>query len=92
MRGAGTAVSAYKSTTSMVTGGSFQFSRNPMYLSLTMLYVGIAIVLKALWPLMLLPITLVGITLGVIKPEERYLERKFGQEYLSYKARVRRWL
>jgi protein-S-isoprenylcysteine O-methyltransferase Ste14 len=63
-----------------------------MYLALTVLYIGIATSVNALWAMVLLPVALVALSLGVINREERYLERKFGQEYLRYKARVRRWL
>ncbi len=92
MRRAGTPVGARSSTTAVVVRGPFRFSRNPMYLSLTGLYVGIAVSVNALWVLVLLPIALVSITVGVIAREESYLERKFGTEYISYKSRVRRWL
>lgn len=92
MRRSGTDPNAYKPTTAIVVDGPFRFSRNPMYLSFTALYIGIAFAVDALWPFALLPIALVGISLGVIKREERYLEQKFGQEYLQYKDRVRRWI
>ena len=54
------------------------------------IYAGIASVANALWAILLLPVTLFVIRRGVIEREERYLERKFGEEYLRYKARVRR--
>ncbi len=92
MRRAGTSVDASSSTTAVVSHGPFRFSRNPMYLSLTGLYVGIAASVNALWVMVLLPVALVLITAGVIAREESYLERKFGTEYTSYKTRVRRWL
>ena len=72
--------------------GPFRFSRNPQYVSVNIIYVGIAISFNALWPIAFLPVVLLIMTEGVIKREERYLERKFGAEYLSYKARVRRWI
>ncbi len=92
MRRAGTTVDAFSSTTAVVGRGPFRFSRNPMYLSLAGLYLGIAVSVNALWVLVLLPLALVAITAGVIAREESYLERKFGTEYTSYKSRVRRWL
>ncbi len=76
----------------LVTHGPFRYSRNPIYLGLTGFYIGLSLVLGALWPLLLLPWVLGAMHFGVIVREERYLERKFGQEYLEYKARVRRWL
>ena len=92
MRRAGTAVGPHSSTTAVVLHGPFRFSRHPMYLSLTGLYLGIAVSVNALWAVVLLPVALVSITVGVIAREESYLERKFGTEYTSYKSRVRRWL
>ena len=79
-------------TTAVVRHGPFRFSRNPMYLSLTGLYVGIAVSVNALWVTVLLPVALVSIMVGVIAREESYLERKFGTEYTRYKTTVRRWL
>ena len=76
----------------LVTHGPFRYSRNPIYLALTLFYAGLSLVIGTLWPLLLLPLVLAVMHFGVILREERYLERKFGQEYLRYKARVRRWL
>jgi protein-S-isoprenylcysteine O-methyltransferase Ste14 len=59
---------------------------------MTLLYAGIASIVNSLWAMLLLPVVLTVITRGVIEREERYLERKFGDEYVSYKKRVRRWL
>jgi len=57
-----------------------------------MIYTGIASLANALWAILLLPVALLVIQRGVIEREERYLERKFGEEYSSYKTRVRRWI
>ena len=79
-------------TSAIVTDGVFRYSRNPMYLALTLLHVGIATLLDSLWLLVVIvPVTVV-VQLGVVAREERYLERKFGDEYLRYKRRVRRWI
>jgi protein-S-isoprenylcysteine O-methyltransferase Ste14 len=59
---------------------------------MTLVYIGIAVLAEALWVLLPLPLVLLIIDRGVIAREERYLERKFGQEYLDYKQRVRRWV
>jgi protein-S-isoprenylcysteine O-methyltransferase Ste14 len=72
--------------------GPFRHTRNPGYLSLTMIYAGLASLANALWAILLLPAALLVIQRGVIEREERYLERRFGEEYLRYKARVRRWI
>lgn len=76
----------------LVVRGPFRFTRNPIYLALALMYLGIACGLNALATLVLLPIALAIIHFGVIAREEKYLERKFGQAYLDYKARVRRWI
>ena len=91
-RRAGTPVDVRRPTTRVVTDGPFRFSRNPGYLSLTGMYVGLTAVTDALWPLVFLPGVLLAVQRGVIKREERYLERKFGEDYLAYKARTRRWI
>jgi protein-S-isoprenylcysteine O-methyltransferase Ste14 len=92
MRRADTPVDPYEPTTALVIDGPFRFTRNPLYLSLTLVYLGITSLMNAFWPLMLLPAALVIMQRGVIVREERYLESKFGEEYLRYKAKVRRWL
>jgi protein-S-isoprenylcysteine O-methyltransferase Ste14 len=91
-RQARTPVDVRKPTTAIVTHGVFQWSRNPMYLSLTLLYLGLALLLNSLW-IVLMAVPVLGVVRwGVIAREELYLERKFGEEYLRYKAKVRRWL
>ena len=92
MRHAGTLANPYKPVSRMVTDGPFRYTRNPAYLSMTMVYTGIASLANALWASLLLPVALLVIQRGVIEREERYLERKFGEEYLRYKAQVRRWI
>lgn len=77
--------------TTIVTEGPYRYTRNPLYLGLTLMYAGITFLANALWAILLLPVVLVVMVYGVIKREEQYLERKFGEQYLSYKARVRRW-
>ena len=92
LRHAGTPASPYKPVSHVVTEGPFQYTRNPGYLSMTVIYTGIASLANALWTILLLPVALMVIQRGVIEREERYLERKFGEEYLRYKAQVRRWI
>lgn len=87
-----TAVDPYKGTTAIVTDGVFQFSRNPIYVSDLSLYVGLSLILNAWWALAMTPALVWIMTIGVIKREEAYLEREFGDDYLRYKQRVRRWL
>lgn len=92
LRRAGTSPNPYRPVSNIVVDGPFRYSRNPGYISLTVMYAGIASLANALWAIILLPATLLVIRHGVIEREERYLERLFGEEYLRYKARVRRWL
>jgi protein-S-isoprenylcysteine O-methyltransferase Ste14 len=87
-----TAVEPWKPTTAIVTTGPYRFTRNPAYLGMALVYVGIALLADAPWVLAPLPFVLAVIDRGVIAREERYLERKFGREYLDYKQRVRRWV
>jgi protein-S-isoprenylcysteine O-methyltransferase Ste14 len=91
MRAAHTPLDVRKASTRIVTSGVFQKSRNPIYLGLVLLCAGIALV-DSLW-LLVLALSLAGVLQkGVIEPEEAYLERHFGEEYLRYKAKVRRWI
>lgn len=90
-RAAGTAVPANQPTTAIVRSGPYHFSRNPIYLAFSLLQLGIAIWVNSLWLLATL-VAAVALIHVVIGREERYLERKFGAEYLAYKASVRRWL
>jgi protein-S-isoprenylcysteine O-methyltransferase Ste14 len=76
----------------LITSGPYWFSRNPLYVSAALLYAGVALWLDVLWALLLLPLAVTLVRLLVIAEEERYLERRFGPQYLDYKARVRRWL
>jgi protein-S-isoprenylcysteine O-methyltransferase Ste14 len=87
-----TSVIPVRPSSAIVTGGPFRFTRNPMYIALTLLYLGTAFWLNTLWPIVLLPVLLFLVQSYVIAREERYLERKFGKEYLQYKSRVRKWL
>jgi protein-S-isoprenylcysteine O-methyltransferase Ste14 len=91
-RRAHTNVDPGKPTTTIVTSGPYRLTRNPGYLGMALAYTGIALLSGALWPLLsLIPVLLI-IDRAVIAREERYLEAKFGSEYVAYKARVRRWL
>ncbi len=91
-RAAGTNFDTHKPATAILTDGPYRISRNPIYIGLTAAYAGVGIAVDAPWVWVLLLPTLVVMHYGVIVREERYLERKFGKEYLDYKARVRRWI
>jgi protein-S-isoprenylcysteine O-methyltransferase Ste14 len=76
----------------LVTWGPYQFSRNPMYVSLTLAYVGEAEILVQIWPVVVLPLVLAYIQWIVIPLEESRLKEAFGEEYEHYRSNVRRWL
>ncbi|MBC8152212.1 MAG: isoprenylcysteine carboxylmethyltransferase family protein [Bacteroidetes bacterium] len=79
-------------TTTIVSDGIYRYTRNPMYLSLTLIYVAVCTMANAWWGLILLIPLLIVVQKGIIEREEQYLTRKFGDDYLRYKARVHRWL
>jgi protein-S-isoprenylcysteine O-methyltransferase Ste14 len=91
-RRAGTPVDVRSPTTSLVTTGPYRISRNPGYVGLAFAYVGIATLARAPWAYLTLVPALVVVDRMVIVREERYLERRFGEEYVRYRARTRRWL
>jgi protein-S-isoprenylcysteine O-methyltransferase Ste14 len=81
-----------KPTPSIVERGPYRFTRNPMYLSFLLLCIGCAVMLMNVWILLLTPVVAGVLQHFVIRHEEAYLEHKFGEGYLAYKRRVRRWL
>lgn len=82
----------WKPTPRIVEGGPFRISRNPMYLQMIIVCIGMAIILANAWILLLTPLGGWVLQRFAIRPEEAYLERKFGDKYLAYRRRVRRWL
>ena len=76
----------------IATDGPYRFTRNPMYLSLMLVYVGGSLLFRLPWAWILLPFVFLSLHFGVIIPEEKYLEGRFGETYLHYRAQVRRWL
>ena len=89
---AGTPVPVDRPVTALVSVGPYQFTRNPIYIGLVLVYFGLSIILTSLWALLLLIPVLIILQRGVVEREEAYLERKFGEAYLKYKERVPRWL
>ena len=89
---AGTNVPPTLPTTALVVDGIYRRSRNPLYLGLILIYLGLGVAAGSLWAIGLVAPLLWVINVGVVKREERYLERKFGDAYRDYKARVRRWI
>jgi protein-S-isoprenylcysteine O-methyltransferase Ste14 len=89
---AGTNIPPTLPTTALVVDGIYRRTRNPLYLGTTLIYLGLSVAAGSLWAIGLLVPLLWVINVGVVKREERYLERKFGDAYRDYKARVRRWI
>jgi len=86
-----TAVNPYYPASAVVQSGIYRYSRNPMYVGLTAVLLGVGLLINSLWSLLILIPTLLIIYFGVILREEAYMEKMFGQEYLAYKKSVRRW-
>ena len=89
---AGTDPIPFNPTTRVVGHGVYRFTRNPMYVGFALCTLALAILVDSTWMLLAVPIGLVLTDRLIVTREERYLERKFGEEYLNYKRRVRRWL
>ncbi len=87
-----TSFKPHEPSTALITEGPYRYSRNPMYLALSLLYAGLSIAADNPWTLALLAPLLIVMHYGVIIREERYLERKFGDDYRRYKSSTRRWL
>lgn len=81
-----------EATSSLVTNGLYAYSRNPMYIGLLLCLVGVALLLRSLTPLAILPLFVMIVTLLQIMPEERALQKNFGDEFSYYKQKVPRWL
>jgi protein-S-isoprenylcysteine O-methyltransferase Ste14 len=91
-RNAKTNVLTSQSANAIVSDGPFAWSRNPIYVAIFLGLVAFSLAFDSLWFLVALAPMYLVIRYGVIAREESYLERKFGRQYLDYKARVRRWL
>lgn len=89
---AGTSLPVDTPTDALVTDGLYSWSRNPIYIAVSVFYVGLSIALTTLWALLLLPVVILVLQKGVIEREEDYLAGEFGEAYLAYKKQVPRWL
>lgn len=76
----------------LVTWGPYRWTRNPMYVGLTLAYLGEAGLLRHVWPVILLPLTIAYLNWIVIPVEEARLTEVFGTDYTAYSSRVRRWI
>ncbi|MFK5977686.1 MAG: isoprenylcysteine carboxylmethyltransferase family protein [Rhizobiaceae bacterium] len=79
-------------STTLVTNGIFAVTRNPMYVGMVVILIGTALLLNDLWPWFVIPLFWLVIRIGFVRHEETLMEQTFGEQYVKYKARVRRWL
>jgi protein-S-isoprenylcysteine O-methyltransferase Ste14 len=92
MRRSGQSENPWKPTTQIIERGPYRFTRNPMYLQMVVVCIGVAVILGNVWILLLAFVCGWALQILAILPEEEYLERKFGEQYLVYRKRVRRWI
>jgi protein-S-isoprenylcysteine O-methyltransferase Ste14 len=91
-KGVGTTVRPDRAASALVVVGPYRITRNSMYLGLALVYLGVAVADQSVWALILLPVVLTIIQRRAIEPEETFLERRFGADYIRYKENVRRWI
>ncbi len=82
----------WKTTPEVLSTGVYRFTRNPMYVSMALLQVTVGLSWDSVWIVALVPVSLIVVYLTAIRPEEAYLESKFGRAYIQYKRSVRRWV
>jgi protein-S-isoprenylcysteine O-methyltransferase Ste14 len=92
MSRAGTSPNPLVPSTALVETGPFRLSRNPLYVSMVLVFGGLAFLLRTPWALVLMPVAIAVVQVWAIVPEERYLAERFGDAYAAYRARVRRWI
>lgn len=85
-------VATFRAATSLQTDGIYSITRNPMYLGTSMTYLGLALIFGNWWTVLLFPAMILLVSLTIIPREEAYLLRSFGDSYLDYKEKVRRWI
>ena len=88
----GTTVKPFEVSTTLVTSGVFRYSRNPMYLGMVMILTGVALLLGALSPFIIIPVFAMTMDRVFIVSEENMLDQRFGSKWKQYKANVRRWI
>ena len=82
----------WQATHALIEEGPYRLSRNPLYVGMLALYLGLALLAPTLWGLVLFPVAVLLVRWGAIRPEERFLHERFGTTYDDYTRRVRRWL
>lgn len=88
----GTGLLPGQATEALIEEGPYRVSRNPLYVGLLALYLGLALLAPTFWGLLLFPAAVLLVLWGAIRPEERFLRQRFGAPYDAYTRRVRRWL
>ena len=88
----GTHLNPYKPTSAVVVTGIYRFSRNPIYIAFLLLLPAFALFANSLWFVLLVPVLLLFLDFGIVRREEDYLLKKFGDPYREYCVRVRRWI
>lgn len=91
-KNAGTTVKPFQESNALITDGVFGFSRHPMYLGMVLIVVGVACLMGSLTPFAVIPVLAVVLDRRFIEVEERMLGDRFGEDWQTYKARVRRWI
>ena len=92
MRTAGTNINPSLPALAIVQSGPFRYCRSPLYLALTLLFVGLTLAFNTWWGIVILVPLVIVMHVGVVLREERYLEQKFGETYRQYRSKVRRYL
>ena len=87
-----TEIEPWKTTSTIITSGPYKFSRNPIYVLACGVPIGLGLAFNSYWALFAFIPALIIVYYTAVKKEEKYLEAKFGQTYMDYKAKVRRWL
>jgi protein-S-isoprenylcysteine O-methyltransferase Ste14 len=87
-----TTVKPFQESTVLITAGVFRICRHPMYLGMVIMLLGLAVLLGSLLPFMVIPIFAMSMELRFVRVEERMLEKRFGENWLEYKQRTRRWI
>jgi protein-S-isoprenylcysteine O-methyltransferase Ste14 len=89
---AGTNADPRKPTHAVVASGPFAYTRNPIYVAYAAILLGVCVLLDSAWAVAVFAAWFAVMRAGVVAREERYMARKFGEAYLAYRARVRRWV
>ena len=87
-----TSIQPNRPATEFVVVGPYKFTRNPMYLGMSLVHLGLSLAFGPVWPVVFLPVAMVLVVRFVIRREEEYLLRTFGASYEEYCSRVRRWI